>query len=62
MSALPAGTQQALSLFDDTSRAATALFARYDESDLRRLVDLLTRYRNMLADQATAIRAGNEPP
>jgi DNA-binding MarR family transcriptional regulator len=56
MHASPAGTKQAFGLFNDFYLAASRLFTVYDEPDLRKLAELLTRFRQTLTDQAAAIR------
>lgn len=56
MHASAEGTRQAFRLFDDFYIAATRLFTVYDEPDLRKLAELLTRFRQTLTDQAAAIR------
>jgi DNA-binding MarR family transcriptional regulator len=56
MHASPAGAEQAFGLFNDFYTAATRLFTVYDEPDLRKLAELLTRFRQTLTDQAAAIR------
>lgn len=56
MHASQEGTRQAFGLFDDFYTAAARLFTVYDEPDLRKLAELLTRFRQTLTDQAAAIR------
>lgn len=56
MHASPAGARQAFRLFDDFFTAVTRLFTVYDEPDLRKLAEVLTRFRQTLTDQAAAIR------
>jgi DNA-binding MarR family transcriptional regulator len=58
MSASPAGTERAFGMFDGFYEATVGLFARYDERDRRLLLDLLTRYRQVLVEQAAEIRGG----
>ncbi len=60
--ASPSGAEQAFSLFDDLYRAAAALNASHPKRDLRMLINLLRRYRELITDQATALRADSTPP
>jgi DNA-binding MarR family transcriptional regulator len=55
------GASQAFSLFDDLYQASAALNATYRPRDLRLLIDLLRRYRQLITDQAKALRAGPVP-
>jgi DNA-binding MarR family transcriptional regulator len=57
MYASPAGTQQAFSLFDDFYRAALDLFSSADEQDIKKVTDMLTQFRRILAEHAATIRA-----
>jgi DNA-binding MarR family transcriptional regulator len=58
MHASPAGTQRAFSLFDDFYQASASLFASYGERDQKLLLEILARFRQVLTDQAAAIKAG----
>jgi DNA-binding MarR family transcriptional regulator len=55
--ASPSGASQAFSLFDDLYQGAAALSATYEQRDLQMLIDLLHRYRQLITDQAAALRA-----
>ena len=55
--ASPTGVRQAFGLFDDLQHAAEQMLARFGDEDLRRLLELLRAYRQLLADQAAALRA-----
>lgn len=50
-----AGAQQAFRLFDDLYRASVELGSDYAEPDLRRLLEVLRRYRELLVQQAGAV-------
>jgi hypothetical protein len=56
--ASPSGAQQAFRLFDDLGRGAITISATYSAEDLRMLIDMLRRYRQLLTEQATTLRAG----
>jgi DNA-binding MarR family transcriptional regulator len=58
MHASPTGTQRAFGLFDDFYRATERLFASYGERDQKLLLEVLARFRQVLTDQAAAIKAG----
>jgi DNA-binding MarR family transcriptional regulator len=58
MHASPTGTQRAFSLFDDFYQASASLFASYGERDQKLLLDVLARFRQVLTEQAAAIKAG----
>jgi DNA-binding MarR family transcriptional regulator len=58
MRASTTGTERAFSLFDDLYTAAVALGSHYSAADLRRLTEVITRYRELLTTQAKAIDAG----
>jgi DNA-binding MarR family transcriptional regulator len=60
--ASPAGADQAFRLFDDLYRAAATMNATYRKQDLRMLLDLLRRYRQLLTEQAATLRADPTPP
>jgi DNA-binding MarR family transcriptional regulator len=55
--ALPAGAQQAFSLFDGLYRAANDLDSEYSERDQRKLLSLLRRFRQLIAEHDTEIRS-----
>ena len=59
----PAGARQAFGLFDDLYRASVELGSDYSEPDLRRLLDVLLRYRDLLRQQASAVHrpAADDP-
>jgi DNA-binding MarR family transcriptional regulator len=59
--ASPSGASQAFSLFDDLYHATAALNATYKQRDLQMLIHLLRRYRQLITDQATALRADPAP-
>lgn len=52
----PSGTERAFSLFDGLYQAAVKLHASYGDRDARLLVDLLTRFRQLLAEHAADLR------
>jgi DNA-binding MarR family transcriptional regulator len=52
------GAAQAFSLFDGLYQASAALNATYRQRDLRLLIDLLRRYRQLITDQASVLRSG----
>jgi DNA-binding MarR family transcriptional regulator len=54
----PDGMHKAFSLFDGMYHAAVELHAAYGERDLRLLLDLLARFRQIVTEQA----AGLNPP
>jgi DNA-binding MarR family transcriptional regulator len=54
--ASPTGAQRAFSLFDDLYRASVELGTRIPDRDLRQLVDVLRHYRDLLEQQAAAVR------
>ncbi|MBB5079235.1 MarR family winged helix-turn-helix transcriptional regulator [Nonomuraea endophytica] len=56
MHASPLGAERAFGLFDDFFLATTELFGSTSEDDLRRLADLLQRFRHLLTEHAQAIR------
>ncbi|MFI9550861.1 MarR family winged helix-turn-helix transcriptional regulator [Nonomuraea endophytica] len=56
MHASPLGAERAFGLFDDFFLAATELFGSTSEDDLRRLADLLRRFRHLLTEHAQVIR------
>ena len=58
MHASPSGTQRAFSLFDDFYQASAGLFASYSERDQKLLLEILARFRQVLLEQAAAIKAG----
>ena len=58
--ALPAGAQQAFSLFDGLYRAANDLDSEYSERDQKKLLGLLRRFRQLIAEHDTEIRT--QPP
>jgi DNA-binding MarR family transcriptional regulator len=58
--ALPAGARQAFSLFDGLYQAANDLDSEYSERDQLKLLGLLRRFRQLIAEHATEIRT--EPP
>jgi DNA-binding MarR family transcriptional regulator len=58
MHASPTGTQRAFSLFDDFYYAVADLFGSYGERDQKLLLEILARFRQVLTDQAAAIKAG----
>jgi DNA-binding MarR family transcriptional regulator len=58
MYASPTGTQRAFSLFDDFYQASASLFASYGERDQKLLLEILARFRQVLTEQAAAIKAG----
>jgi DNA-binding MarR family transcriptional regulator len=58
--ALPAGGRQAFSLFDGLYQAANDLDSEYSERDQMKLLGLLRRFRQLIAEHATEIRT--EPP
>ena len=60
MHASPTGAQRAFSLFDDFYQATTDLFASYPPRELKKLADLLGRFRQVLTDHAAAIRADHD--
>jgi DNA-binding MarR family transcriptional regulator len=57
MHASTAGAQRAFGLFDDFYRASESLFASYGERDQKLLLEILARFRQVLTEQAAAIRA-----
>jgi DNA-binding MarR family transcriptional regulator len=57
MRASPTGTEQAFSLFNDLYQATTDLSAEYSQRELKRMLELVRRFRVVLTDQAAAIRA-----
>ena len=56
MHASPSGSQQACTIFDDYHRAATELAASLDDQDIRRLIDLVASFRQVITDHAVATR------
>lgn len=58
MHAVPEGAQQAFSRFDGFYEAVVELFGSYSESDQRLLLDVLPRFRQILIDQAAALKEG----
>ncbi|MFI6602403.1 MarR family winged helix-turn-helix transcriptional regulator [Nonomuraea sp. NPDC050536] len=58
MHASPAGARQAFGLFDDFYEATTELYASSSEQELRALVDLVARFRQVITDHAARIRSG----
>lgn len=56
VTASPAGTNRAFSLFDDLYRAAVTTFSHQAPADLQRLITLITTYRTLLTTQATTLR------
>ncbi|ONI91159.1 hypothetical protein ALI144C_01495 [Actinosynnema sp. ALI-1.44] len=46
----PEGTEQAFALFDGMYQSMVELFAEYPEADLRRVAEILPRYRAILAE------------
>jgi DNA-binding MarR family transcriptional regulator len=52
----PAGMRHAFSFFDGLYQAAVKLHASYGDRDARLLVDLLTRFRELLADHTANLR------
>ncbi|WP_157251534.1 MarR family winged helix-turn-helix transcriptional regulator [Nonomuraea typhae] len=56
MHASPLGAERAFGLFDDFYQATTQLFGTASDQDLRRLADLLGRFRHLLTEHAEAIR------
>ena len=59
--ALPSGVDKAYGLFDGLYQASTRLNADYDERDVRMLVELLGRFRRLIAEHTTVVR-GAPPP
>jgi DNA-binding MarR family transcriptional regulator len=55
--ASPSGADQAFRLFDDLYHAAATMNATYRREDLRMLIELLRRYRQLLTEQAATLRA-----
>lgn len=53
---------QAFSLFDGFFTATADLYSTYGERDLRMLNDMVVRFRELIAEQATAIRSQPRPP
>jgi DNA-binding MarR family transcriptional regulator len=58
MHASPDAAQRAFSHFDGFYHAVFELFGSYSEREQKLLLDLLARYRQILVDQAAAIKAG----
>jgi DNA-binding MarR family transcriptional regulator len=54
--ALPAGARQAFSLFDGLYRAANGLDAEYSERDQKKLLGLLRRFRELIAEHDAEIQ------
>jgi DNA-binding MarR family transcriptional regulator len=59
--ASPAGAEKAYSLFDDLYGATSELFAEYRTEDLERLLGLIRRFRQLIAEYATTLRSGPKP-
>jgi DNA-binding MarR family transcriptional regulator len=57
MRASPTGAERAFSLFNGFYQATTDLSAEYSQRELKRLLELVRRFRVVLTDQADAIRA-----
>jgi DNA-binding MarR family transcriptional regulator len=51
------GARRAFGLFDDLFAASTALGAEYGERDLRTLIEVVERFRAIVADKTAALRA-----
>jgi DNA-binding MarR family transcriptional regulator len=51
----PDGVRKAFSLFDDLYEAAVELHASYGERDVRLLLDLLGRFRQIVAERAAGL-------
>ena len=60
MHASPTGAERAFSQFDGFYQAVVGLFDSYGERDQKLLIDLLARFRQILIDQAAAIKAGQD--
>jgi DNA-binding MarR family transcriptional regulator len=58
MHASPSGADRAFSQFDGFYQAVVGLFESYGERDQKLLIDVLARFRQILIDQAAAIKAG----
>ena len=56
--ASPSGVEQAFSLFDDLYAAAAEMYSRYEERELRMLVDLLRAYRGLVDEHTARLRSG----
>jgi DNA-binding MarR family transcriptional regulator len=54
----PAGIQQAFGLFDQLYAATTGLYASQPEAELRAILDLLRRFRQVITESTGAIRVG----
>jgi len=50
------GIQKAYGLFDGLYHASTKLYAAYEERDVRMLVELLGRFRQLIADHTAVLR------
>jgi DNA-binding MarR family transcriptional regulator len=55
--ASPSGARRAFRLFDDLAGAAAEMYTRYPERDLRKLLDMLRAYRQLIDEHAAALRA-----
>jgi DNA-binding MarR family transcriptional regulator len=60
--ASPSGAEQAFGLFDDLYAATSGLYASYPERDLKMLVELLGRFRQLITDHTAGIRAKPSQP
>ena len=53
----PSGVERAFGLFDGFYEAVTGMFAQYGEAERMMLLEVLGRFREILEDQAAAIKA-----
>jgi DNA-binding MarR family transcriptional regulator len=58
--ASPSGLQKVYDFFHDLYQASTKLYEAYDERDVRMLVELLGRFRELISDHAAVLGSG--PP
>ena len=54
--ASPAGLQQVYDFFEGLYQASIKLYAAYDERDVRMLVELLGRFRQLISDHTAGLR------
>jgi DNA-binding MarR family transcriptional regulator len=54
--ASPSGARQGFGLFDDLYQVAATMNASYEHRELEMLIELLRRYRQLLAQQAATLR------